>query len=209
MLPGTNATLANAAGNHKRRVLARLWLLSDAKRLADPTPVAEILPRGTALILRHTDARIRESLALRLAPLCRRRGIVFLVAGDWRLAAAVGADGLHLSERDARRGPSPGALLWLKGRGRLLTVAAHGERALQRAARMAASASILAPVFPTKSHPGRRALGTVRTAGLVRSVKRGQRIPVIGLGGITRTKLPALYASGLHGVAGIGFVLRA
>ncbi len=200
-------TLSNTVPNLKRRALPRLWLMSDARRLPDPTGVLKTLPRGAALILRHTNPKIRKTLARRLAPLCRRRGIAFLVAGDWRLAAAVGADGLHLSEQAAQFGPSPGARLWLKHGRRLLTVAAHGRRALERAARRGASAAILAPVFRTASHPKRTPLGHVRLAAMIRSIRRSVRIPVVALGGITRAKMNALRGTGVHGIAGIGFAL--
>jgi thiamine-phosphate pyrophosphorylase len=208
-MPVMVPTLAKAARNHKRCALPRLWLLSDAGRLPDPTAAAGILPRGAALILRHTDAKMRAELAHRLAPFCRRRGIVFSIAGDWRLAAEIGADGIHLGEQAARRGMEPGARLWLKAKGRILTIAAHGERALRRAARMDASAAILSPVFRTASHPARKPLGAIRAAALIHNVKRNMPMPVIALGGITQATVAALHSNGMYGIAGIGFALRA
>jgi thiamine-phosphate pyrophosphorylase len=202
-------TLAKAVRNHKRCALPRLWLLSDAQRLPDPTAAATTLPRGAGLILRHTDAKMRAELAHRLAPFCRRRGIVFSIAGDWRLAASVRTDGIHLGEQAARRGLEPGARLWLKAKRRNLTVAAHGERALRRAARLGASAAILSPVFRTASHPARRPLGSLRTAALIHNVKRNTPMPVIALGGITHATMAALRGNGMYGIAGIGFALKA
>ena len=200
-------TLANTVPNLKRRDVPRLWLMSDPKRLPDPTQALSTLPRGAALIVRHSDPKIRRALARKFAPLCRRRGIACLIAGDWRLAAAVGADGVHLSDRGAQHGLAPGARLWLKHGKRLLTVAAHGRRALERAAQLGATAAILAPVFRTTSHPKRKPLGPPCTAALFRSIRRHVRIPVIALGGITRAKMNALRGTGVHGVAGIGFAL--
>ena len=113
--------------------LPALILMTDDFRLPDPVASIEALPRGSAVILRHYRMADREPLARKLVRLCRRRGILLLIAGDARLAAAVGADGLHLPEglaqRRARRG-------WMHRRkGWFLTVSAHSPRSLFMAAR--------------------------------------------------------------------------
>ena len=82
-----------------------LILMTDARRLPNPLAAIRRLASGSALILRHYEAPDRQELAKRLARECRRRGIRLLIAADWRLAAAVGADGIHLPEGLARRGP--------------------------------------------------------------------------------------------------------
>jgi len=207
-----NPTLTKAAANLKRRahrrlnllrMLPSLWLMSDETRLPDPALALASLPRGAALILRHYGAADREALARRLASLCRQRGIALVVAGDWRLAAKVGAAGVHLPEHLARAGLPPGGRLWLRDTRRLLTMAAHGGAGLRRAQRLKASAVLLAPTFATASHPGREALGATRSAGMIRKV----RVPVLALGGITPATINALRNSGCAGVAGIGFAL--
>src|SRR4051812_18344269 len=121
-------TLAKAAANLKRRAVRRahqpmpaVWLMSDATRLPDPAAALSGLPRGAGVILRHYGAADRAGLADRLARLCRARGLVLVIAGDWRLAARVGAMGVHLAEHAARRGPTPGARLWRRAKARLLT----------------------------------------------------------------------------------------
>src|SRR3984957_14381108 len=76
--------------------LPPLWLFTDARRLADPRPVVARLPKGLAgVVLRHDGEPARAALGLDLARLCRARRLRLVVAGDPRLAAAVGA-GLHL-----------------------------------------------------------------------------------------------------------------
>ncbi len=213
-----NPRLTNAAANLKRRArkaakarargLPAIWLMSDAQRLPDPATAVALLPRGAGLILRHYEGADRAVLAKRLSILCRRRGVVLVIAGDWRLAASVGAAGLHLAEHMARPGPPPGARLWLrnfhKHRGaKFLTVAAHGGAGLRRARARQASAAILAPVFVTASHPGRHPLGALRTAALVRETS----LPVLALGGITAATIGRLRASGCVGMAGISFAV--
>jgi thiamine-phosphate pyrophosphorylase len=202
-------TLAKAAANLKRRARARgahalpaVWLMSDDTRLADPETTAATLPRGAAVIVRHYAAQDRKALAVRLARICRRRGLKLIIAGDWRLAAATGAAGLHLAEHATRRGPESGARLWL--RRKLLTLAAHGPTSLRRAAHFNAAAVLLSPVFTTASHPDRVPLGHVRIAAMTRAA----RTPVIALGGITARNINRLRHSGCAGIAGIGFALK-
>ncbi|MEE8247847.1 MAG: thiamine phosphate synthase, partial [Alphaproteobacteria bacterium] len=85
------------------RGLPPLVLLSDSLRLPDPIAAAALLPSGSAVILRNYDDPGRAQLAARLAPLCRQRRLILLVAGDGRLAARVGAQGVHFPEALACR----------------------------------------------------------------------------------------------------------
>lgn len=178
--------------------LPSLWWMTDETRMADPVPVLARLPAGAAVILRHYTVRDRARLAAGMARACRRLGISLLIAGDWRLAATVGAAGLHLPEH---REPEPGARLWLKRGARLLTRAAHGPRGLARARH--ADAVLLSPVNPTPSHPDRKSLGVTRAAIMARAA----RTPVIALGGVGPGHLRALKRRGFAGAAGIGFAL--
>lgn len=176
------------------RRLPHLWLMTDSDRLADPIGAVRRLPPGCAVIVRHRDATERARLAHALMPLCRARRLKLLIAGDWQLAAAIGADGVHLSEAMARRGCAAGLRLWR--RKRLLTVSNHGAGAWPR---VPCDAVILGAVLPTASHPDRRSLGRVRTALLMR------RGPTIVLGGISARTLTQLNGMRLAGIAGIGF----
>jgi len=169
-------------------------LLTDATRLADPLPAAAILPKGSAIILRHYDVAGREALGRELMALCRRRGLSLLIAGDWRLAWKLGAHGVHLPEWQAGRPP-----VLPRKPGWLVTAAAHSRPALLRAARLGVHAALLSPVFATGSHPGVRTLGPARFALLIRRAK----LPVYGLGGITAANASLLGPSGAAGIAAI------
>ena len=83
-----------------------LILITDRHRQGDSAAAAARLPRGAGVLLRDYDDPDRTAVALRLARLCRRRGLLLLIAGDRRLAASVSADGLHLSESASRRTPN-------------------------------------------------------------------------------------------------------
>lgn len=143
------------------RGLPALWLFTDATRLPDPRAAAAALPRGGAgVVFRHDLVPGRAALGRALARICRARRLKLVVAGDARLAAALGA-GLHL-----RDGRPPGVVRARPGA--VLTSSAHGVAACRRAARAGARLVFLSPVFPTASHPGAPALGPLRWAALAR-----------------------------------------
>ena len=90
---------------HRRKPLPHIampgrWLVTDARRLADPLPAIRQLQRGDGVLFRHYELPPAKRLALarEVAGLCRRLGLVLVVAGDVRLARAVSADGLKSAE---------------------------------------------------------------------------------------------------------------
>ena len=183
---------------NSRAALPPLILMTDTARLPDPTAIMSLLPAGTAVILRGAQTPKHRELARRLALACRRRRLRLLIAGDARLAAAIGAGGVHLPEAMATRGPGPWSRLarpdWI------VTAAAHGPSALWRALRAGADAALLSPVFPTESHPGAPPLGPLRFALWCRR----SPLPVYALGGIEASTARRLTASGAAGFAGTG-----
>lgn len=199
----TLAAIARAlnARNAKGAGLPPLLFLTDEKRTPDPLAVARLLPRGAGIVLRHYGAPGRARLAKDLARICRKRRLILLVAGDADLAAQIGADGVHLPERQ---------IAWARklrrGKPRLvITVSVHGKAALSRAAKSGASAALLGPVFATRSHPGQHALGVKRFGALARQTK----LPVYALGGITPARAKKLARAQACGLAAIGVFLKA
>lgn len=175
--------------------------MTDAARGIDPIAAVLRLPPGSGVIIRHGDDAARRGAAVRLAPLCRARRIAVLIAADWRLAATLRADGVHVPERLLQAGPPAGLRLWLRGRRGVMTASAHSLLAARRAQARGANAVLIAPVLPTASHPGRPALGRVRFAAMARALAT----PVVALGGMAPATLPALNGIRCWGVAGVGF----
>ncbi|HET8997179.1 MAG TPA: thiamine phosphate synthase, partial [Acetobacteraceae bacterium] len=153
------------------RPLPPLWLFTDFHRMPDPRPAVARLPRGLAgVVFRHDEDPRRALLGRDLARLCRTRRLMLVVAGDVRLAAALGA-GVHL-----RGGHWPGPT---RRRG-MVTSSAHRLPDLRRAAAAGARLAFLSPVFPTASHPGAPALGPLRWMRMARAAP----LPVAALGGV-------------------------
>jgi thiamine-phosphate pyrophosphorylase len=187
------ARALNAEGGWRN--LPALILMTDQARLPDPAAAARSLPRGSAVILRHTDMRTRATLGRALVEIARERGLLLLVAGDSRLAADIGAHGLHLPEARARE-----AAYWRALRPSwLITASAHSARGLAVARSAGADAALLAPVFATSSHPDREPLGVVR----VRLMAARAGLPVYALGGINAQTIARLRCAKLAGIAAI------
>ena len=178
--------------------LPPLILVTDETRLADPLPVLNSLPPGTGVLLRHYETPHRLELAQEIASICRRNRLLFLLAGDADLAFTVNADGLHLPDYMVRNPPLT-ARIWRRHPGKLVTAAAHSRFSLLKAGELGADAALLSPVFPTKSHPSRTALGSTRFTAWVRSGP----LPVYALGGLSAKNGSRLFGTGAIGIAGI------
>ncbi|MDR3439587.1 thiamine phosphate synthase [Telmatospirillum sp.] len=182
--------------------LPPIILVTDQDRLPDPLPVAAQLPVGSLVIFRHYDDADRYRLAARLARLCRARRLHFLIAGDLDMAVSLGS-GLHLPEGLVKQA-SARIRLWHRHRRHLLTAAAHGRSAVVSAGRLGADATLLSPVFPTASHPGKPGLGLLAFRRLARLAD----LAVFALGGVSSTTVRGLAGSGAAGVAAIGGLAR-
>lgn len=160
--------------------LPTVWLMTD-ERMGDRLwPALDRLPRGAGVVFRHhaTSAGERKRLMNRVHAVVRRRRLVLVVAGAGH---GVGA-GTH------------------NGRGRgLRTRSAHSRVEALAAVRAGADAVFVSPVFATRSHPGARALGTVRLGMMIRDLP----VPAIALGGVTKARARSLVALGVHGWAAI------
>jgi thiamine-phosphate pyrophosphorylase len=155
--------------------LPPVLFLTDPVRTPDPEAIVAGLPAGWGVIYRHFGAPDRREVAQRLAGLCRKRRLVFLVAADPALAAAVHADGVHWPFRQREE-----AVRW-RSRFRLQTVSAHSARELRIAAASPVSAVIVSTVFASSSPSAGRPIGPLRWARLARLGTP----PVYGLGGVT------------------------
>ena len=156
----------------RRQPLPRLWLMTDERQGEGLWEALERLPKGAGVVFRHYGLAPGERRRLfeRLRRVARRRRL-FLLAGGTGLRC----DGAH------------------GGRGRgFRSASAHDLAELKTAERSGANLVFLSPAFPTRSHPGARALGPVRFA-----IIAGQaRIPVIALGGMDpkqARRLPHIY----------------
>ena len=79
----------------------------------------------------------------------------------------------------------------------LLGASCHDERELEQAERLGVDYALVGPVKATASHPGAPPLGWERFATLARD----RPMPVLAIGGLTRSDLAEARRHGAHGVA--------
>lgn len=161
-------------------------LLSDARNDHRLESAISRLPPGSALVFRHyhLPPAARRARFEALRRLCVRRGVLILTAGEargWRADGHYGAPGTL--------GRTPGL--------RLAT--AHSLAEIGAAVRARASAILLSPVYPTRSHPGAPVLGPVRFLFLARR----SPLPVIALGGMTKRRAAHLPIWGWAAIDGL------
>ena len=173
---------------------AVLWLFTDARRLPDPLAAVSRLPgKLCGVVFRHDGDPQRAELGRALARLCRARGLPLVVAGDWRLAAALRA-GLHL-----RGGRKPAHAPRWRG---LVTSSAHGVVELRRARQAGARLVFLSPAFVTASHPGVGPLGPARWGRL--AGRGGHSAAALGgIDGETIRRLPRRTCAGAGAIGAL------
>ena len=161
-------------------------------------------------------------------------GALTLVNDRLDVAAAVGANGVHLREdsippEDARRlwkalrgaEPQPGRTSRSPGEFRprpqtrrdgpgtggagLVGRSIHSSAQVMEFAVGAVDYFVLGAVYETASHPGRPPLGL----GVVAAAAERSAVPVVAIGGITTDRVAPVVAAGAHGVAVVGGVWNA
>lgn len=157
-----------------------------------------------AVQLREKDLPARElfRLAQRLRTLTERFGARLLVNDRADVAAAAGADGVHLGVRsippsDARR---------LLGREAIIGCSTHGERELREAVEGGADFVTFGPVFAT---PSKAPYGPPLGVDTLSRACRVSTVPVFALGGVVPANASEAIAAGAFGVALISGVLAA
>jgi len=175
----------------------QFFVFTDCERLPDPSFLFKRLPRGAAIILRHTDPKQRARLAHNMTPKAQRCGLNVLISEDIRLALKINADGVHLSEGQAKRGPLRHSS---KKPGFIITAAAHSHLALWQANKAGAHFMMLSPIFSTASHTMAKPLGLWRAIRLSNT----QRHKVIALGGISMQNKNRFKNSSFQGFGAIG-----
>jgi thiamine-phosphate pyrophosphorylase len=191
------ARLLNSRGGFK--LLPPLIYMTDEIRTPNPRPVIEKLKPGTGVIFRHYQFSERAGLGLEIKKLCKRKGLLFLVGGDYELAQMLDADGFHLPEYMVSN-PSFNIRVWGQKKNKILTAAAHTKKSLLKCQSLGVDAALVSPVFTTKSHSDSTTIGVL---GL-HKIAQNTSLPIYALGGINNGNAQQLLKSSVIGIAGIG-----
>lgn len=183
--------------HEKKRAIPHFYIMTCQKRLPNPLTLLDFLPQGAAIILRNSDTKTLEQLARTVLPQAHRRGLKVLLANNVHLAVKLGADGVHLSEKNAQRGPLRNIS---QKPGFLISTAAHSKRAIWWAEKANVDIVLLSPVFATESHVNAKTLGILNTLRLAGDCS----LKNIALGGITSLSARRLKHECIYGLAAIG-----
>ena len=180
--------------------VAGLYAIADSSYLAADqfVPAVRAALDGGARVIQYrdktSDAQQREALARALNALCHERGVPFIINDDMRLAAIVGAAGVHLGRDDPDIGAARAAL----GPTALIGVSCYNELARAQAAQ-AAGADYVAfgRFFPSRTKPQ----AVPATPELLHVARAALKIPIVAIGGITPENGASLIAAGADALA--------
>lgn len=154
--------------------------------------------------VREKDLEARELTALveRILGIIRPAEGLLLVNDRIDVALAVGADGVHLTQRSL----PPAVARRLVGHERLLGVSCHSLAEAQEAQEGGADFILLGPIFFT---PSKAPYGAPLGLEVLKQVRPHIRLPILGIGGINRTNRQEVLTAGADGVAVISAVMAA
>lgn len=162
--------------------------------------------RETASALRERGAgrlalhlRLREASDRRLHELAASLAVEARAAGGW--CVVNGRPDVALTARAQAVQLGAGALPVAEARAVVggevaLGASVHGPREARRAAEDGANLLLVGTIFPSPTHPERAGAGLSRVAAC-----RDAGSPVVAIGGVTPSRVPAVLGAGAHGVA--------
>lgn len=185
-----------------------LYLITDRTQTAGrelPAVVADALAGGVRTIqLREKDLTARQQfeLAVQLRSLTRKCGARLMINERIDIALAVGADGVHIGADSL----PVTAVRKLLGPDMLIGYSAHSVDEALQAQRDGADFVTFGPVYytPSKLKYG-EPLGVSQLAAVVSALA----IPVFALGGVKKTSIPEVMATGCRGAAMISGIIAA
>lgn len=178
-------------------VTDRSWLGGETLR----SQVERALKGGATFIqLREKELDEADFLeeAKEIQKLCREYHVPFVINDNVEIAAAIGADGVHVGQSDMEAGDVRRRL----GPDKIIGVSAQTAEQALRAQEHGADYLGVGAVFPT----GSKADATEVSRETLEEICRAVDIPVIAIGGISRENVMELKGSGICGIAVISAI---
>jgi thiamine-phosphate pyrophosphorylase len=169
-----------------------LYVVTDPDVLGKRSPleaVKQAIKGGAKIIqLRDKKAPIGQYFrwAARIAPVCKKAGVTFIVNDYIDVCMAVDADGIHLGQDDvpvsvARK---------LLGSGKLIGLSTHSFDQAMKGTRSGADYISIGPIFSTASKPNTKPLGLDLLKKIAKAAGRSTHpIPFVAIGGINAANI--------------------
>jgi thiamine-phosphate pyrophosphorylase len=175
----------------------------DTIRLTEKVDAA--LAGGAAFVQyrnKTAGAALRREQATALLALCRKHGAPLIINDHLELALELGADGVHLGGKDGSVETARARL----GPGRIVGASCYNLLEKAFAAQRAGASYVAFGSFFVSSVKS----DAVRASPeLLREARRELVVPIVAIGGITRTNAPRLVAAGATSVAVISALFSA
>ena len=158
--------------------------------------------KGWATFIQLREKELNEGdfleEAKEIQKLCREYHVPFVINDNVEIAAAIGADGVHVGQSDMEAGDVRRRL----GPDKIIGVSAQTAEQALRAQEHGADYLGVGAVFPT----GSKADATEVSRETLEEICRAVDIPVIAIGGIGRENVMELKGSGICGIAVISAI---
>lgn len=163
--------------------------------------------RWVQLRMKETPAETIITRGKTLLPLCHQYGALLIVNDDPQLAAAIGADGVHLGQSDM----APDDARKLLGERAIIGCTANTFEQIQKIAQSSADYIGLGPFRYTTTKKNLAPLLGVEgyTRIMQQMAEAGIRLPLVAIGGITLEDVPQIMACGVNGLAISGSISHA
>lgn len=182
-----------------------LYAVTDRHWLAEGETLYSVVEKalqGGATFMQLREKHLEEEQfmeeAKAIKALCARYGVPFVINDNVKIAAAMGADGVHVGQSDMAAGDVRAKI----GADKILGVSAHTVEQAKLAEAQGADYLGVGAVFPTGSKDDADEV----THETLKAICDAVDIPVIAIGGITADNTRELAGSGVCGIAVISAI---
>jgi hydroxymethylpyrimidine kinase/phosphomethylpyrimidine kinase/thiamine-phosphate diphosphorylase len=143
-----------------------------------------------------------ESEIIKSIALAKQYGATLFINDYWEQAIRHGAEGIHLGQEDLETAD----IAAIYRAGLLLGVSTHNAEEVERACAIQPSYIACGPIYPTTSKVVPHAPQGIEQ---LQHWRRTLSYPLVAIGGITLERIPAVAATGVHGIALISAITQA
>ena len=168
--------------------------------------VRELLEGGCRVVQYREKGRTKEErieTAMMMKEIVKSYDATFIVNDYVEVAKKVGADGVHLGQKDLKICSYEEARRQL-GDGKIIGITVHNVEEAVEAEKLGADYLGVAPIFATTT---KKDAGPPAGVQLIRDIKAKVSIPLVAIGGITLENLETVIKAGADSVAVISGVL--
>ena len=188
----------------RKPTISGFYLITDSN-LCQGQPLVEVVElaiQGGARVIQYREKYLPEKEMIkegrRLRRVTQKYGVPLIVNDNLRVAEAVGADGIHLGQKDTPLSQARQTL----GTGKIIGISVSNLKQAIQAYQEGADYLGAGPVYLNKTVTAVKPDVTEATGlELISQVKKVVKIPVVAIGGINRENAVQVLRAGADGIA--------